>query len=550
MNNSQIKIFALGGLDENGKNMYCIEVNNDIYIVESGLKYPESQYLGIDIEIPNIEYLIENKNRIKAVFISHAHPDAMGCIEYLIKEINVPIYATQLTSWLIEDKLKKLDNVNYLIKRIKENSIIKLDNDLRVHTFKTTHSITHSVGFAFETNQGFIVFPSDYIIDFGAIDEYQTDLHKIVDISKKGVLALMSESVSAANEGHTSPKHRISNIIENTIADAKGRIIVTAYTHSVFNIKEIVDLGIKYNYRIVILNPDLQDLVHKHDKLKMPIIPSASRAKMSDIEHNDVLVIVSGNGADLFEQLSEIATGGSDIIKTTNLDTFIIASPPIPGIEHISIKAIDDIYRSHANVKIISSKQIASMHASKEDLKMFINLLRPKYYIPIKGDYTHMIANGNIAYDMGIDKDNVLILENGEVVTFENKELKEEKEYINAGSILIDGQNINDSQGVVLNDRLSLSQDGTIIIGVALDKVTKKVAASIDIQTRGFIFLKDSEHIINHIHDLVKESLELYTFKGDRDFIDAKSKIREVVSKYVYKETAKRPIVLSMIITI
>ena len=548
--NETIKFFALGGLDENGKNMYCLEIDNDIYVIEAGLKYPESQSLGIDIEIPTFDYLIENEQRIKGVFLTHAHPDAMGAIAYLLKEINPIIYASHLTSWIVEDRLKEADIKNYQIRRLKENSIVKLNDKIKLHTFKTTHSIIQSFGLAFETQQGFIVFTSDFIIDFGSSDGYQTDMHKLVDIARKGVLLLMTESVGANKTGHTSPNHKIGSKVEPIISEAPSRIIVTAYTHSMFNIQEIVDVALKYNYRIIFLNKDLKDLAHKHEKLGLPIVPTSKIAPIKDIDKGDVLIILSGNGIDLYEQLSSIATKADQTLKPNSKDTFIIASPAIPGIEDLSIKAIDDIYRLDSDVYTFSSKNITSMHASQEDLKMMINLFKPKYYLPVKGEYTQLMANANVGLSMGIDKDNIIILENGEIINFKDGLLQEKRYHIEVGSKLIDGQTINDSNGVVLADRLSLSQDGTVIIGIGLDKKTKEQTMSMDIQTRGFVYIKDSEHIIAEIRNIVNETLEQFTFKNEQDFNDAKSKIRENVSRYIYRETNKKPIVLSMIITI
>ena len=546
----EISFFALGGLDENGKNMYCLEIGRDIYVIEAGLKYPESQKLGIDIEIPTFDYLVENQNRVKGVFITHAHPDAMGAVEYLLKEINPTIYASHLTSWIIEDRLKNVGISNYKIKRLKETSIVKLDEDLKLHTFKTTHSIVQSFGVAFETEQGFIVFTSDYIIDYGSTGAYQTDMHKLVDIAKKGVLLLMTESVGASKTGHTSPNHKIASKVESIISEAPSRIIVTAYTHSMYNIQEIVDVAIHYNYRVIFLNKDLKDLVHKHEKLGLPIVPKEKIASIKDIDKGDVLVVISGNGIDLYEQLSRIATKADNTLKPNSKDTFIIASPAIPGVENLSIKAIDDIYRLDSDVYTFNSKNVASMHAAQEDLKMMINLFKPKYYLPVKGEYTQLMANANVAVTMDIPIDRIIVIENGERIHFKDGVLQEKRDHIEVGSMLIDGQTINESNGIVLNDRLSLSQDGTVIIGIGLDKKTKKQTMSMDIQTRGFVYIRDSEHIINEIRNIVNETLEHFSFKEEQDFNDAKVKIRENVSKYIYKETNKRPIVLSMIVTV
>lgn len=544
-----VKFMALGGLDENGKNMYCLEVNNEIFIIDAGIKYPESQHLGIDIEVPTFDYLLENKDKVKAVFLTHAHPDNMGAITYLIKELNIPIYTSNLTAWIVEDHLKKEGIEKYQIKRFNINAHLKI-GETKIFTFKTTHSIIQSFGLAFESKHGYVVLISDFIVDFSSQLDYQTDLNKLVDISRKGVLALMCESVAANNKGYTSPKHKVTSIVEPIISEAKNRIIVSAYTHSMYNIQEIVNVAVRNNYRVLFLEKDLQDLIHKHEKLGQPIIDKKKIAPLKDIDKGDVLVIISGVGAQVFEKLSNIATDSDEIIKAKPEDTFIIASPSIPGIENLAIKAIDDIYRLSADVYMVSSKKLSSMHASEEDLKMMISILKPKYYIPIKGEHVHLSNNANIALNMGIPASNIIVLNNGEQINIVDGDLIEKREQIKISSRLIDGQVINNDNGVVLNDRLALSNDGTIIIGIGLDRKSTSEIIGIDVQTRGFVYIKDSEHIIEEIRRITEKTISSLDLKNDADFNDAKSLIRDNVSKYVYQETNKRPIILSMIVSI
>lgn len=543
------KFMGLGGLDENGKNMYCLEINDEIFVVDAGIKYPESQHLGIDIEVPTFDYLIENKKRIKGIFLTHAHPDNMGAIAYLIKEVNIPIYTSNLTAWIVEDYLKKAGIEKYFIKRFKVGDNLKVGNT-KIVTFKTTHSIIQSFGIAFDSKEGYVVLISDYIIDFSSHDYYQTDLNKLVDIARKGVLALMCESVSANRKGYTSPNHNVANLVDPIISQAKNRIIVSAYTHSIYNVQEIVDIAVRNNYRVLFLEKDLQDLIHKHEKLGHPIIDRKKIAPLKDIDKGDVVVIISGVGMQLFEKLSNIATESDDVLKVTPEDTFIIASPMIPGIENLAIKAIDDIYRLSADVYMVSSNKLSSMHASEEDLKMMISILKPKFYIPIKGAHVQLSNNASIALDMGIPASNIIVLDNGEQISIIDGNLVEKREQIKTGSRLIDGQVINNDNGVVLNDRMALSNEGTIIIGVGVDRHAKNNIMGIDIQTRGFIYIKDAEHIIDKIRSITTDTMEGLDLKNETDFNDAKSLIRDNVSKYIYHETNKKPIILIMIVTI
>ncbi|MDR1782473.1 MAG: ribonuclease J [Bacilli bacterium] len=545
---NKIKVFALGGLDENGKNLYCFDINGDIIVVECGLKYPESQNLGIDIEIPTFDYLIDNANRVKGIFLTHAHYDAIGALPYLIKDLNVPIFTSHLTAWIVEDRLKEANIKDYHIFRVNENAKIKLSKNITINPFKTTHSLIQSLGVSIETPSGNIIFISDYIIDFGLSDVYKTDVSSLVEIAKKDALLLMTESIGAKKTGYTAPKHHITHLVENSIASAKGRIIVSAYTHSMYNIKEIVNLGIKYGYQIIFYNRELQDLIHKQEKLGYPVVEKKYITNIKNINNNNVMVIISGNGIDLFEKLSSIATKADDILKPKQSDTFIITSVAIPGVEHVSIKAIDDIYRLDSEVLVLNNKSITSMHASEEDLKFMINLFNPKYYMPFKGDYIDMIANADIALKMGISEENIIVMENGQVASFYNGRLEKSRDRVPCDSMLIDGQTVNDNNGVVLSDRMSLSNEGTIIIGIGLDKKHQEMPI-IDVQTRGFIYIKDSEYIIENIRIEVEKLLSTFDFKNHDSYNDAKTAIREKVSKYINKETGKKPIVLSMITT-
>ena len=544
--NNKIKVFALGGLDENGKNLYCFDVNGDILIVECGLKYPESQNLGIDIEIPTFDYLINNAKRVKGIFLTHAHYDAIGALPYLIKDLNIPIFASHLTAWIVEDRLKEANIKDYHIFRVNENAKIKLSKNIALNPFKTTHSIIQSLGVSIETPSGNIIFVSDYIIDFGSSDAYKTDVSSLAEIAKKEALLLMTESIGASKIGYTAPKHHITHLVENIIAEAKGRIIVSAYTHSMYNIREVVNLGIKYGYQIIFYNHELQDLVHKQEKLGLPIVDKKYITSINKINNNNVMVIISGNGIDLFKQLSSIATKADEILKPKQSDTFIITSVAIPGVEHVSIKAIDDIYLLDSKVLVLNNKSITSMHASEEDLKFMINLFQPKYYMPFKGDYVDMMANADIANRMGIAEENIIMMENGQVASFYNGHLEKGRDRVECDSMLIDGQTVNDNNGVVLNDRMALSNEGTIIIGIGLDKKHKEKPI-IDIQTRGFIYIRDSEYVIDNIREEVSKLLDNFDFKTHDSYNEAKAAIREKVSKYVSKETGKKPIVLSMI---
>jgi len=559
-----VKFFALGGQDENGKSMYIFEINQKIFIVDAGFKFPEGNNLGIDIIIPSYDYLVENKERISAIIITHGHDDVMLGLAYLLEEINRPIYAPTLTSYLIEEMVKKHNRNNRTklkpkIYRVKRNSKIKIDG-VEVVFFPLTHSIPGSVGIAFGTDQGYVVYSGEFIIDFGAPVGFQSNLQSMMEIGKKGVLALLAESSYATKDGYTAPKHKLTSKIEPIFEEAEGRIIIASYAQNIFRIQEIIELTKKYNRKIVFYGKDMYDNTNTLFRIGKTSSNSIFNITSDDIAEgscvgnpaydDQLVVLLTGGPKRIYHDICDIIDGGDERLKITSTDSFIVGSPVLPGTEKIAMKAQNDLYITDAKIYLLKNKDLTSMHASIEDLKVLIQMFKPKYYIPIKGEYQHFIANAKVAGSSGINPENILLLDNGEKITFKDGELTKEKVIIDIEDVMIDGIGVGDVGVKVIDDRIQLSRDGVVIIGITVDSKTREIISQIDIQTRGFVYLKDSESIIAELMSITEEEIKFAKENMETDLNDIRMNIRDRSIKYITKSIAKRPVVLPIIVEV
>lgn len=548
----QVRIFALGGLDENGKNMYVVEVNEAIFIIEAGLKYPDTGQLGVEFIIPDFSYLIENKDRIKGIFITHAHDDVIAALPYLLKQINIPVYTGALTASILHETLKKEGIKDVKIHRMKRTSR-QVIGGVKVRTFPMTHAFPDNFGIAINTDQGYIVYTGEFIVDYDMLqEEYLCDLNELSDIGKKGVLCLLSESQGVEQSGHTAPRHRITSLIESIFEASTSRILISCYSQSLFRIIEIIELAKKQNRRIFFHDKGIRDLLKHLETMKYYRVPKdmlISEKEFSD-DMEDVVVLVSGIGKNLFRTMTNIANHEDKYVSFRTSDTIIVASPIVSGTELDANNMENEIYKEGGKIFTLSSKTVLSMHPSVEDLKMMLYLFRPKYYIPVKGEYRHLFMNANLAMSVGYSADRIVVLENGQIATFENKVLKSVAEHIELEDTLIDGKENWDVTGVVLKDREVLSTDGVMIIGVGVNFKTKKVINGPDVQTRGLIYLKDAEHIIKEVGNIMEECINTAVEEKRYENLTVRGEARDKIVRYLLKETGKRPMVLPVIIEI
>ena len=562
MNKSVVKLTPIGGQAENGKSMYCLEIDDQWFIIDAGDRFPEVDKLGVDVIIPNFDYLKENKDKIKAIFITHGHDDVMGALPYLLQEVNVPIYTTDLTADLIDQLLQRYMrhshvSYKYKIKRVNMNATIKVAG-VTVEFFPITHSIPGSVGLAFLTPNGYVVYSSEFIIDFGAPERFRCNIQKMMEIGKKGVLALLCESSYSKNDGYTSPKHKLTDKIESIFEDATGRIIISSYAQNAFRTQEIAQLAKKYNRKICFYGRDKYDNTNTIMRIarhtKRPILdihPSyiADSKAISDKKNMDKLVVLlSGSPRRIYHDILDIIDGGDEKLKLQENDTFIVASPVLPGTEKIANRAINELYKTDTQIHVLKNKELQSMHASEEDIKVLIQILNPKYFIPIKGEYQHFVAVSDVAKKMSIKDDNIIIVDNGEIITFNDGKLQDYRDSITIEDVMIDGLGIGDVGVKVIDDRNQLQNDGVVIIGMTIDGKTKEIVANTDVQTRGFIYLKDSENIVRAIIEMAEKELEAYKKDDNGDIRDVRQTIKDKANRYIIKETGKRPVILPVII--
>ncbi|MCD7809840.1 MAG: ribonuclease J [Erysipelotrichaceae bacterium] len=561
----KIQLIPLGGQAEMGKSMYCLEINDNIFIIDSGFRFPESDKLGVDIIIPSFTYLEERKDQIAAIIITHGHDDVMAGLPYLLQNINVPVYAPSLTGDLIEQMINRYlrhnRNVNIDLDLIRVNRNASLDiNGVQVEFFPVTHSIPGSVGVAFWTDAGYIVYGSEFIIDFGAPEGFRCDIQKMMEIGKKGVLALLVESSSARHEGYTSPNHKLTNKIERIFEDSNERIIISSFAQNVFRTKEIVELTKKYKRQIVFYGRDKYDntnsLLRIGKEQKKPVIDVpdkllGDKEKIGNpVYDSNYVILLSGSPTRIYHDICDIIDGGDKLLKIREGDTFIVASPVLPGTEKIANKAHNGLYKTDARVYLLKNKDLYSMHASKEDINVIIQIFKPKYYIPIKGEYQHFIFNRQIALDMGIDDDHIILLDNGERITFTNGELAENRDIFEIEDVMIDGSGVGDVGEKVIDDRIQLANDGVVIVGLTISKETKDIVAQTDCQTRGFVYLKDSEYVIKHIIDICEAVVGQLKEDPTIEISEIRYMMKDQSMKYIMKETGKKPVFIGVVVEI
>lgn len=549
---SKIRIFALGGLDEDGKNMYIVENGNDIFAIECGMKYPGADQLGIEMIIPDFEYLKENADRVKGVFITHGHDDVIGALANLLKEVKVPVYMAPLTAKLFDRRAKKEGLKDYEIHRVRRNGQFKI-GQTEIRTFGTTQSIADGFGVAIRTEDGYVVYTSEFIVDYDTkTDAFKFDMTDIMEIGRRGVLALLSESVGATREGHSAPQHRITKILEPYFEDAKGRIIVTTYSQNLYRVIELVELANRFNRKVMIYDDELRNLMQDMANLGYYRIPAGLDIAPQNFDNNldNTLILVAGNGKTIFKKMHNIATHEDNVIQLRPSDTVIIASPAVPGTEREESSMEDDLYKETPNVFAVDAKRAFSMHASIEDLKMMLFLLNPQYYIPVKGEYRQLISNANIALDMGYPANNIIVLDNGQIATIEDGTVARKFDSIDVDDVFVNGNENLDAGGMVLKDREILSTDGAIIVGVVVNHVTKQIIGGPDVQSRGVIYLKDADYIIKEIGKIMENVINTAAEAGTYDNMNCRAEARDKISRYVMKETGKKPMILPAIVEI
>jgi len=551
---SKVRIFALGGLDEDGKNMYVIENGSDIFVMECGLKYPEGDKLGIEMIVPDFSYIRENADKVKGIFITHGHDDVIGGLTSLLKEMpKLPVYMAPLTAMIFERKAKAQGLKDLNIHRVQRNAQFKIGKT-NIRTFGTTQSIADGFGVGIQTKEGWVVYSGEFIVDYDTMaDAFNFDITNVTDLGGEGVLVLMCESVASTRAGHSAPSHRITPQIENIFEDNPDhRILITLYNQNIYRVIEVVELATKYNRKVYIYDEELRAIMSDMAKLGYYHIPAGLEIAPSVFSNDteNAVILIAGMGSNIFRKVHKIATHEDDTIELRPTDTVIIASPAVPGTERGESAMEDDLYKETSHVVAVDSKRTFSMHASVEDLKMMLYLMRPTYYMPVKGEYRQLIANANIALNMGFQADKIIVMDNGQAAEFNDGVLNKAFGDVKAADVLVDGNESLDASGMVLKDRELLSTDGAIIVGVVVNHATKEIIGGPDVQSRGVIYLKDADYIIREIGNIMEKTINDAVKEDRYENLQCRTDAREQISRYVMRETGKRPMILPAIVEI
>ena len=551
---SKLKIIPLGGLHEVGKNITVFEYENEIIVVDCGLSFPEDDMLGVDLVIPDISYLEKNVDKIKGLIITHGHEDHIGSVPYLLKKINIPIYAPKLAAGLIRNKLEehKLLRSTTLIE-IMQGQTLQLGKNFKVEIIRSTHSIPDSVMLAITTPAGTILHTGDFKVDYTPIDGKIMDLCRIAEIGNQGVLALMSDSTNAERKGFTMSESSIGEVFDKLFLHCTKRIVVATFASNVHRIQQIVNSAVKYHRKIAVCGRSMINMIETARELGYIECPENIFIDIDMINtytDEQLVIITTGSQGEPMSALTRMAAGDHRKVKITPNDLVIISANPIPGNEKFISKVIDDLMQIGAEVVYSSLEAVhVSGHACQEEQKLILALTKPKYFIPVHGEYRQLRAHSETAQSMGIDKDHIIMMSNGRILEI-NQDGAELTGSVQSGRILVDGLGVGDVGSVVLRDRQHLSQDGLIVIVLTMDSSTGEVVAGPDVISRGFVYVKESENLMDDVKSVVRHEIKKCEERGIRDWATIKSAARENLRDYIFMKTKRNPMIIPIIMEV
>jgi len=554
-NIEKLLIFALGGVGEIGKNMYVVQYANDIVVVDCGLKFPEEDMLGIDIVIPDITYLTENRDKVRGIIITHGHEDHIGGLPYVLRHLNVPVYGTKLTLGLIETKLKEA-NLLGETKRI----MITSDSELKLGTitatfFKTNHSIPDSVGVCLETPEGNVVHTGDFKFDQTPVNDQYADLHSMAAIGKKGVLALLSDSTNAERPGYTGSEKSVGVQIEEVFRKAKQRVIIATFASNIHRIQQVVDAAEATRRKLTVIGRSMVNVVSIASELGYLRIPDGMMIEPEEVNKlaaDRVVILSTGSQGEPMSALTRMARSTHRKVDILPGDTVIIAATPIPGNERYVGRTVDELMRIGAHV-IYGPGSITGVHVSghgsQEELKLMLNIMKPKYFIPIHGEYRMLRQHGLLAESVGIPKEDIFIVDNGETVEIQDGVARKGSK-VTAGNILIDGLGVGDVGNIVLRDRKLLSQDGILVVVVTLSKQDGAILSGPDIISRGFVYVRESEGLLDEANRIVTSTLNRLMSENVNEWASLKTHVKDALGRFLYEQTRRRPMILPIIMEV
>ena len=549
----KLKIIPLGGLHEIGKNITVFEYEKEIIVVDCGLSFPEDDMLGVDLVIADVTYLEKNKDKIKGLIVTHGHEDHIGGIPYLLKQINIPIYATKLTIGLIKNKLEE----HKLLRSAKLHEVMQGETltlgKFKVEFIRSSHSIPDSVMLAITTPVGTILHTGDFKIDYTPIDDQLMDLGRIAELGNKGILALMSDSTNAERKGFTMSESSVGEVFDKLFLHCEKRIVVATFASNVHRVQQIVNAAVKYGRKIAVCGRSMINMITTAKELGYIQCPENLFIDIDMINNyadNNLVIITTGSQGETMSALTRMAAGEHRKVKITPNDLVIISATPIPGNEKFVSKVIDDLMQIGAEVVYSSLADVhVSGHACQEEQKLIFALTKPKYFIPVHGEYRQLIAHSETAQSMGIDKENIFMISNGNVLEM-SKNNAQITGTVPNGRILVDGLGIGDVGNVVLRDRQHLSQDGLIIIVLTMDSSTGGVIAGPDVISRGFVYVRESENLMDDVKNVVRNEIRKCEEKGIRDWSTIKSTTKENLRDYIFSKTKRNPMIIPIIMEV
>lgn len=550
---NNIKIIPFGGVRENGKNMYAVEVEDQIFILDVGLKYPENELMGIDVVIPDWEYLRQHKDKIVGVFLTHGHADSIGALPYFLMDFNVPVFGSEMTIALAQlavkshKKVKKFNDFHVV------DAATAIDfNDVTVSFFQTTHSIPETLGVVLETSEGNIVYTGDFKFDQTATKGYQTDLARLAEIGSQGVLALLSDSAGAWITGASTREKDIGEYIKETFKHRSGRIIVASVASNIMRVQQIINAAVATDRKLVLSGKDIEQIIDTAmnlGKLKLPKGLLITMKEADKLAPEKVVILETGKMGEPIKSLQQIASGDNSKLHLTDSDLVFVTTTPSYAQETQVQKTKDMIYRTGAEVKFISDDLNPSGHANQNDEQLMLNFMKPKYFIPVQGEYRLLDRHAELAEEVGIPADHIFLVDKGDVLTYKNGEFHV-GDHIDVGNTMIDGTGIGDIGNIVLRDRRVLSEDGIFVVVATIDRKKKKIVARPQITSRGFVFVKTNRQLMKQSADLVEKIVQENLDQKEFDWSHLKQDVREKLNRFLFDQTKRHPVILPVIMEI
>lgn len=548
----KLKIIPLGGLFEVGKNITVIEYEDDIIIIDCGLIFPEDEMLGIDVVIPDITYLLKNKEKIKGMILTHGHEDHIGALPYVLRKINIPIYGAKLTLGLVENKFKEHNISNATLNVVKPSQSIKL-GQLEVEFIRTTHSIPDSLAIAIHTPVGIVVHSGDFKVDYTPINGEVMDFHKLAELGKKGVLVLLGDSTNVERPGYTMSERTVGDTFNDIFLTAKQRIIVATFASNIHRVQQIINSAVLFDRKVVVSGRSMVNVVKVATELGYLDVPDGTIIDINDMNRypdNKIVVITTGSQGEPMSALARIASSDHRKMDLMPGDLVIISASPIPGNEKTVSKVINQLFQKGANVIYEALADVhVSGHACQEELKLIHTLLKPKFFIPIHGEYRHLKKHASLAHELGMPKENIFIAENGSIVEF-TKDSGAIAGNVPAGNILVDGLGVGDVGNIVLRDRKHLSEDGLIVVVVTISKQEGYVISGPDIVSRGFVYVRESEDLMEEARTVVRDVLAECEKNKITDWATLKSSIKDALRNFLYEKIKRNPMILPIIMEV